>query len=787
MMRIVYFSKKNQLWEELNSLPESKLFITPSPLKADSLRIELPTSLNGDVVTIAKFTSDLLATLWDDESRPVVKRKAELLVIFGILKDKFLPNLGYEQFVQAYNLFSELRSFTLNQDALSTVIEEESSDIQQALKIFWQLLDATGFSDEHGAYQKISEGLRSSEEHDSLKKAFIFWGFQHLNGQQVDLLKALAIRYHVIIPFPLSLKEKLRRSDWVSWVKDDKVLETTLPEIVLKPKVDWIPINSRELSLNLKNLLKGPSEVIMGVSKLKPGHFDYLPSDEVSFKIPHQLLEAEIFEVSNELESEISSFQSFEEWCVAKKKEILESLKDSYEFKKYRAFQLFEEAYKSLKELTDQEVKMDVFFRKLLRDVSLLNQPRTSFIPLLQEKGVIHLKDMSSLESIDQTKKIYLCVDEVFEDIQGLGLNYRDAIAKELSALGPLKRNDLDLQFRQWELENLLSDAKVTLLMPPGVLKHNLVWKRIFQNVEMMMQDFGTSGVAKKMNSYLASFPKKNYAGNFSASRLQTFLDCPQKFYFSYVEKMNPDLKLNKDIDPRVSGTLIHKVIEERNSGTVEAISRRVLNEYILENELSLPRDTFERRLLIITQRARNGLDFMAKLDSILPGIEWHIEKDFTDEQDYKISGKIDCLGIHKDHVFLLDFKSTKFSASANIEIESMDSLQLWVYALAAQRIVPDFDKKSIVMGYVVLDDPSTSNILIQDEDLFKSIKEARFARPKHITDSVSELLKAAQVRVDDLVIKVREEKVFPPSPRKPSHCDLCEIRLVCPKGSLNV
>jgi PD-(D/E)XK nuclease superfamily len=787
MMRIVYFSKKNQLWDELNSFSEAKLFITPSPLKADNLRSELPPGLNGDVVTIAKFTSDLLMTLWDEESRPTVKRKSELLVIFGILKNKFLPNLGYEQFIQAYNLFSELRSFTLNQDALSSVIEEEAPEIQEALKIFWQLLDATGFSDEHGAYQKISEGLRSHEEEESLKKVFIFWGFQHLNGQQVDLLKALAIRYQVVIPFPSALKEKLRRSDWVSWMKDDKVLETDLPQIAIAPKLDWIPINSRELSLNLKTLLKGPSEVILGVSKLKAAHFDYLPSDEVSFKIPHQILEAEIFEIANELDQEIDQFKDFEEWCAAKKASIVEGLKVTYAFKKLRAFQLYEESYKALRELTDEVVKMDVFFRKLLKDVSLLNQPRTSFIPLLQEKGQIYLRDMSSLESIDYHREIFLCVDEVFEDIQGLGLNYRDSIAKELSALGPLKRNDLDLQFRQWELENLLSDAHVTLLMPPGVLKHNLVWKRIFQNVEMNIKDFGASGVAKKIKSHLMDVPKKPYLGNFSASRLQAYLDCPQKFYFSYVEKINPDLKLEKDIDPRISGTLIHKIIEDREKGDVKSLSKKVLDEYILENNLLLPKDVYERRLLIITQRAQNGLNFLDQVKALVPDVTWNIEKDFKDDEDYKIAGKIDCLGISQNFIFLLDFKSTAASASTNKEILSRESLQLWVYTLAAKKIVPDFDKKTIIMGYVVLDDPTESNLLVQDEELFKLIKENKFARPALIKESMSELLTEAQTHLKEIVQKVREEKVFEAQPRKAIHCSFCDMRFICTKGSLSV
>jgi len=186
MMQIIYFSQKEQFLTEMETYEGEKVYVTPSPAKADGLRIRLTGMKSQDVITIAKFTSTLVEHLWDNGERPEVKRKSELLLIFGILKNKYLPQLGYEQFTQAYNLFSDLRSFTLNEDALTSVLEEQPEEIRRAVELFWKLLELTGHLDEHGAYQQIGERLRSADEIESLNKTYVFWGFQHLNGQQVD-------------------------------------------------------------------------------------------------------------------------------------------------------------------------------------------------------------------------------------------------------------------------------------------------------------------------------------------------------------------------------------------------------------------------------------------------------------------------------------------------------------------------------------------------------------------------------------------------------------------------
>ncbi|HXH29954.1 MAG TPA: PD-(D/E)XK nuclease family protein [Bacteriovoracaceae bacterium] len=795
MMQIVYFSQKDQFLAEMEKHPGEMTFVTPSPVKADGLRSELK-STRADVVTIAKFTSDLIELLWNEDSRPQVKRKADLLLIFGILKNKYMPGLGFEQFLQAYNLFSDLRSFTLNHEALASVLEEQTPEISRAVGLFWQLLSVTGYLDEHGAYEKIAETLRSAEESQRLQKTFVFWGFQHLNGQQVDLLKALAIRYPVIIPFPLALKEKLRRSDWLSWVKEHRVTEIDLPEIHRVPQAHWVPINSREVSKHLKEILKDGDQIVLGVAKLTSLHLDIVPSTKVSYKIPHELIGVELRALAQLLKDDLSegcSFGDLQQDLATRKSACLGVRGESTpQFKMLKAIQLYQDGLKLIRELTDEEIKVDIFFLKLLSEVVILNQPRTSYVPMSSHAFTIDFKDMSSLEEVKRDRPVILCVDDRFDEIQSLGQNYTETIQKSLSALGPLKRNELELLFKQWEFLDLFSEARVTVLMSEATLKHSLIWKRLLGGIKLNKELEKKEFQGKFLRDQFKLTVNKPFQGSFSASKFQTFLDCPRKFYYSYVEKIFPSTALKKDFDHLLSGIVIHQIIEifMKRKLQVEqlgALTREIMNDHITQKSLTLPQDTFSQRELIFNHRALNGINFLKRLCGAAgENVDWNIEQDFSLTGEHKITGKIDCIGTSAKYLFLLDFKSTGSGAASYKEIEDLESLQLWAYAKAAAITQDKFSSRSVILGFVVLDNPAESNLLLSDEDLLKKLKEEKLCKAKVFRSEFTELLKAAEEKMSQLAKSILEEKDFPGVPRKASVCHFCELSKVCVKSELN-
>ena len=781
MMQIVYFSQKQQFLKEIESLEGEKLFVTPSPSKADGLRTRLTGSQGIDVLTIAKFTSNLIESLWNKEQRPQLKRKSELLLIFGILKNRILPELQFEQFNQAYNLFSDLRSFTLNQEALSSVLDEQPEIIRRAVQMFWALLENLGHQDEHGAYQMVAERLRSEEEKDELNRIFIFWGFQHLNGQQIDLLKALSIRYKVIIPFPLELKEKIKKSDWISWISDSNAKEIELDSIPISPKVSWLPTNSRELSLELKRILEPEVQVLLGVSKLDQSHLDLIPSNLVRFKIPHQILRNELSEISEELKSFQGTHLELLDYC---QKQIHQQLNP----KKIKTYQLYIEALSFISEFTDPLV-IDSFLLKILAEVVNLNQPRTSFVPVSERRLSIDLKDMSSLEDIDRKRKVLICIDERFQEIQSLTQNYSETILKALSAIGPIKRNELELLFKEWEFRDLLTHSEAIVLMNEGIQKHSLIWKRMFSKVKIEKIEKRTISSSKEIRDQLARSINKTFQGSYSASKLQAYIDCPRKFYYNYVDKIFPNIHLEKDFDPMISGTILHEIIETFfkegwQDQDFSSLTKRIVHKYIIQNNLKLPVDVLRERLLTFHHRAWNGIQFIRKLEGLCEeSISWTFEYPFEQNEPVPIKGRIDCVGISAQHLFLLDFKSTEMSASSATEVVDYKSIQLWVYAEAAKSKIADFNKKQIVMGFVVLDDFTKSGLLTSNEDFISKIKSEKLCKIHKFKDEFDEKLHEYVEFSKLLKESIEGEVLFPAKPRKNSVCTYCEINKICLKS----
>jgi hypothetical protein len=165
--------------------------------------------------------------------------------------------------------------------------------------------------------------------------------------------------------------------------------------------------------------------------------------------------------------------------------------------------------------------------------------------------------------------------------------------------------------------------------------------------------------------------------------------------------------------------------------------------------------------------------------------VSWSIEEDFSFTDQYKLNGKIDCIGRHQNTIFLLDFKSTKYGASSNKEVEQLESLQLWAYAKAASRNIENFEHQSVVMGFITLDNPSESNLLFTDAELFDKFKAARICKQQIFKIPFAELFKSAQEKMLSVSLAIQSEKIYPARPRKSDACTFCELTKVCIKSQV--
>ncbi len=276
-----------------------------------------------------------------------------------------------------------------------------------------------------------------------------------------------------------------------------------------------------------------------------------------------------------------------------------------------------------------------------------------------------------------------------------------------------------------------------------------------------------------------------------SASKLQTFIDCPRKFYYSYVEPIFPDIVLEKDFDPRTSGTIIHEIIEGHfkagaEAGDLRLLVQTVMERHICAGSLQLSQETYLQRELMFRHRAANGIGFVRDLEALLQGpVEWKIEEGFRLEGDLALRGRIDCLGVNSRYVVLLDFKSTESAAATSSDVADFSAIQLWTYAVAASAQVPDFATKTVILGYVVLDDATKSNLVLSDEELAGQLREAKLCKVHRLKDDFPEALRNAQDSLVATAAAIRGAQAFPAAPRTSAACDYCELTKVCIKREM--
>lgn len=782
MIQFLYFSKKNQVFQKIAELNDSVTIVTPSPAKADSLRSHLTEYGDFEVITIAKFTSDLLKkTEIAGDSK--FKKKSDLLLIFAVLRGNYFPSLSFDQFVLAYDIFSDLRSFSTDFEIISTILNEFPDETSRPVKLLDKILNLTGFMDEHSAYAYLAQEVRSNETINLKNENIVFWGFSHLNGQQIDLLKALSLRNKIFIPLPIHLKNKFKRGDWVNWVRDNFSSENILDESELSPVAHLYPMNSREFSKNINDFIKNDDQIIIGVSKLGPEHVHLIPYTKVSYKIPVEFLKIDLEIFFQQLKDKVKTkcdLYSLESYLEEIKSESL---------KKIKVIQLYLDAIKTVKEFTDQNILIDEFFLKVLHLVVERNQPRLFLTPFSRDSLGVELKDFSSIDSLDIQKRTLICIDDRFDSIGSLSSSkYTETINSLLATVGPVKRADLDIEFKIWEIHSLMTSSEVHVFMTDESLKFNLIWKRFFSDVKFKTVEKKFTEI-KLWTDDLNSLVDKSYQGNFSVSKMQVFLDCKRKFYFTYVDKKIPQIKLNNSLTAIQLGSLVHNIIEiffkdNFNIGDLKGLTEEILNRFMMEENLVISSQSLNEYYLLCYQRALNGIQILQSVEvSAGQKVNWKMEQDFSFNLEGTIKGKIDCFGESGDYLFLFDFKSSATPSFS--DFESFDNIQLWIYFLSLSFNSSSLLTKKIVLGFISLDNPLDSKIMAGDVDcLTHTNLNGSNLKIKNLGFNLFEKATDFREFASRTITNIKRERVFPANPRIESICTFCEINKICPKRS---
>jgi CRISPR/Cas system-associated exonuclease Cas4 (RecB family) len=756
VLEVVYYQTNEELFEAFSAL-SSCLIIAPSPLIADNLRALNP---NAEVLTISKWVSDHLKIQGKNRIR-----KSDLMVKLAAVWRHYFPEQKPALFREAFDLFTELRSFTLNLELLAEFFKELEADLVKSLLLFWTYLDQEKLIDEHLGY------FETSLVEDN--RPLMFVGFKHLSGVQIDMIKRLSDSQEVYVSFPADILEDVQNYDWITW------LDSNPPQIEKE---------SFYQKLQLTLLPKGMANFIIS-EQLKESNVDLVMATTNAQFLSMQ----EIYKTGSFFKASEDLFASDREWLLEELKKIVlkEKVSEIIEIQiklleltipllkvgEYRKYKMAELAGEILKMYQEVRSDLDSFGLDILSEALALNSPRSSFVSL--EKSIKgNIADINGLNFKDG-KKTAIVATAAMGGFRAGEKTLSEAMTKALRPIGPIKRAGLDYLFYKNDIIRTFASGESFLFIEESLIESDLSWREILKEFEIEKVEAQLPSMRKKGVDYLKSKMKSGPFSfkTFSASSLQSYLDCPRKYYFSFVQRIDNEPELKMTLGPSELGQIEHAVIaayfdefevlnEEINLERHQKLCSELLLKKLAEGKFHLSETEKAKCLNEILHFSLNGIMFLSSFvknqeaESILFEVPLAMES-------HQLKGSIDCvIKLKNGSTAVFDFKRSAGAAGSKNDTLEMRKIQLWVYLYSLNTNnykISDF-------GYINLSDLNDDKLIFSGE---KSIELLNANLPK------------AETLLVNLIKEINAAKDFPARPIDNKACRYCPVSLFCHKGEL--
>ena len=444
-----------------------------------------------------------------------------------------------------------------------------------------------------------------------------------------------------------------------------------------------------------------------------------------------------------------------------------------------------------MSELSEENELLGLFDIRICEQVASLYLPRTFSAPLMNKNVQVNVKGVESIESYIEDNKTYVTVTSEYRSIKGADTKYSEDVRLFLSSLGPIQRKDLEFQLIKLRLKEIISNVNTTLFLESGLTEHDLGWADILDGFEF--QEYELSSITREIDvDHL--LPYINAEGTSfkraSASRLQTYIDCPRKYYFQYIDKIEVRPMSQCNLRPDHLGILEHAVIEEylgkNHEWNVDEhlyLVKELFNKFLDNNKITLGEFSYDKYLLEIRDYTRNGILELLKIKAIDPTCEYIFEYDLGKDR-LDVSGRIDCIVKTDMGLGIIDFKRSKASIPSLKEIAAFDKIQVWYY-LANYNIGPD---QFAFWGFLNLGDVKDSRIYTLDKEVSGTLKKAGFLNDCRFSVNKEPLendLADFNQHIIELKNKINSETIYKAMPRKADVCTFCTIANICPRKSL--
>lgn len=732
------------------------LIICPSPLVADGLRRLMPPGL--EIITISKWVSDFLKLKNKKKAN-----KAELMLRLSSVWRHYFPESDIQIFLRSFELFTDLRSFSLNLDLLSEFLKETDPQITKSVLIFWAFVNSEDIVDEHRSYQIMGE--------IEIVRPVWMIGFKHLSGIQIDMLKELGERTSVNVFFPKDVYLETLSTDWIRWIVPEFKIDAETEK--KKTRIIYYPKNKLNLVLDDIKQRQKNFDIMPACQQLDFNSRQEVISSGQFFKSPEDLFSAKrdvIFEALLEIvKKTVVHLEEFKGKIAERKKTTLQN----QDYISYKIHSLIEEALVFYGEF---QSFVDSFSLKILKLIIELNSPRVS-LAALSSSTATRFFELNELPYRMSPDPLMIVASSNYGSLKAGEGNYSEKMIEALRSIAPIKRGGLDFSMLKNDLRIALANPGSTLMMEEGLELTDLSWREVLKDFEIEVLNPGTEFKLKAKKDYLSEQMKPGPfpVASFSASRVQTFMDCPRKYYFSYVEKLDHRPEERLELGSDELGTLEHVIIQKYfqqtdlltgySSDVHKQIVRAELDAFVSKNKMKLNEKTRQATFFEIFNYSQAGIEFLITYcqENNASNIRFEVE---LEKNEWNLSGSIDCLvELSGDRIGLFDFKRSYAAIGSKNDTLRLEKIQIWVYLLYLIK-----HKKLSVQtwGYLNLSDTDKSLVLNE-------------AKEQILTADSINLFESFLLEKEN---HVKSEISFLAVPRNVDVCKFCEVKLFCSKGA---
>jgi len=766
------------------------LVVCPSPQKADGIRGKLQSqNKTVDVVTISKFIKDCISLM--GESQFSVSRKSELLLKLSTIWKIKNPDVDYDIFTKAFNLYTELRGFTLNLEMIEDILEEEDEKLATAIRFFWLVTEELGLIDEHQSYGMLSEEIRTIESptHEFIDgKTIVFMGFKHLSGGQLDLLKSVGIRTEVIIPIHERIYKEADKTTWMGWLETQ---DSPKEFLFSKRKVITNRFKksrfSEEAYLKINSLLSEGAELLLPSADQEFHNLNILPVEDLFFKASVDPFKPILTTLINNLKTETDFGKndiSVEQ--ILSTLEGLEnsSLKKDFFFRWLKVKSLFLKLLDEWQNLSDANESFSFFDAEVFEEILDLDLPRNYLIPVYDSEPTNFINSLDTSEIVNSSR-VVLIGGSFLGPLKGGESNFSDLQLENLTSLGPIRSSELDFLSKKVALEDLSIESEIELILEESLEESDISWLELLENFEIenrkliAIEISRTNLLEEKVDMHKSNLEKV------SSTSLQTYLDCPRKYYYNYIEKIEIDPKMSETMQPYQLGLVEHAVIGKYFENTdveLREISVSELNKQLAKDQVQLKPVQYQEALYEIMMLSLRGIKFVKIISNYFGSGTTEFEKKFSHLVDgVEHRGSIDYFYEPSGGQVLIDFKRSGGGIPSVGDFKDYKKIQAWYYL----NHVNNDNQEALLFGYLNLKDPSASLLYSEDKELSKELKKALLeldVKVSHLP-KYSELFEGYCVEENKLVGNLKNDEVFKADPVKDNACGYCSVRYICDRG----